>query len=109
MGTHDMCQGVNTFWYCIDKDESNSINSESAGVWKDKIPPHLMSKQTLKDIFSADLRVVHFTTFFLKKPTYSNGNAIKAWVYIRKESPLLCVLNTDGSEKLPMCFIVEAT
>lgn len=26
-----------------------------------------MSKQTQKDIFSVDLRVAHFTTFFLKK------------------------------------------
>jgi len=67
MGIHDiMCHRVNTFWYCSDKDESNSINSESAAVWKDKIPPHLMSKQAPNDIFSADLRVVHYTTFFLK-------------------------------------------
>jgi len=82
MGIHDITyQRVNTFCYCSDKDESNSINSESAAVWKDKIPPHLMSKQTPKDIFSADLRVVHFTTFFVKKkPTHSNRNATKAWV-----------------------------
>jgi hypothetical protein len=71
MSTHDItCQRVNTSWYCSEKDESNSINAESAAVWKDKIPPHLMSKQTPKGIFSADLRVVHFTTFFLKK-TYT--------------------------------------
>jgi hypothetical protein len=49
---------------------SNSINSESAVVWKDKIPPHLMSKQTPKHIFRADLRAVLFITFVPKK-TYT--------------------------------------
>jgi len=39
-------------------------NQQESG--REKISPHLMSKQTPNDIFGTDLRAVHFTTFFLK-------------------------------------------